>query len=113
MREQLDSVLLQKPAEDEWSIRDHVAHFYDAQEMLDTRLELMLEQGAEVRHVQVRSSSAGRMEDEATNLSRARELLTAGSAKAIQIRYRFEQQDWCDTLMVGPERIRIIRTREI
>ena len=34
--------LTQKPAENEWSIRDHVAHFYDAQEMLDTRLELML-----------------------------------------------------------------------
>jgi hypothetical protein len=32
----------QKPAPDEWSIREHVAHFYDAQEMLDTRLELML-----------------------------------------------------------------------
>jgi uncharacterized damage-inducible protein DinB len=36
--------LTQKPAENEWSIRDHVAHFYDAQEMLDTRLELMLKQ---------------------------------------------------------------------
>jgi hypothetical protein len=34
--------LTQIPAENEWSIRDHVAHFYDAQEMLDTRLELML-----------------------------------------------------------------------
>jgi rubrerythrin len=34
--------LTQTPAENEWSIRDHVAHFYDAQEMLDTRLELML-----------------------------------------------------------------------
>lgn len=39
-----DGVLLQKPAPDDWSIRDHVAHFYDAQEMLDTRLELMLQQ---------------------------------------------------------------------
>jgi rubrerythrin len=35
--------LTQIPAENEWSIRDHVAHFYDAQEMLDTRLELMLQ----------------------------------------------------------------------
>ena len=34
--------LTQIPAENEWSIRDHVAHFYDALEMLDTRLELML-----------------------------------------------------------------------
>jgi len=37
-----DRQLTQKPAKDEWSIRDHVAHFYDAQEMLDTRLDLML-----------------------------------------------------------------------
>ena len=36
--------LSQKPAADEWSMREHVAHFYDAQEMLDTRLELMLNQ---------------------------------------------------------------------
>jgi rubrerythrin len=38
-----DEQLSQKPAADEWSMREHVAHFYDAQEMLDTRLELMLE----------------------------------------------------------------------
>jgi rubrerythrin len=37
-----ESQLTQKPAANEWSIREHVAHFYDAQEMLDTRLELML-----------------------------------------------------------------------
>jgi len=39
-----ETQLTKKPAENEWSIRDHVAHFYDAQEMLDTRLNLMLEQ---------------------------------------------------------------------
>lgn len=27
----------------EWSIRDHMAHFYDTQEMMDTRVNLMLE----------------------------------------------------------------------
>jgi rubrerythrin len=32
------------PGKNEWSIRDHVAHFYDAQEMLDARLDMMLEQ---------------------------------------------------------------------
>ena len=32
------------PNKNEWSIRAHVAHFYDAQEMLDAHLELMLEQ---------------------------------------------------------------------
>jgi hypothetical protein len=37
-----DEVLAKKPGENEWSIKDHIAHFYDAQEMLDTRLDLML-----------------------------------------------------------------------
>jgi len=30
------------PDGSDWSIRDHVAHFYDTQEMLDTRVDLML-----------------------------------------------------------------------
>jgi len=30
------------PAGSDWSIRDHVAHFSDTQDMLDTRMELML-----------------------------------------------------------------------
>lgn len=33
----------QKPAPKTWSIRDHVAHFYDTQDMLDNRISLMLE----------------------------------------------------------------------
>jgi len=37
-----EDVLTKKPSENEWSLRDHIAHFYDAQEMLDTRLDLML-----------------------------------------------------------------------
>lgn len=36
--------LTQNPLENEWSLRDHIAHFYDTQEMLETRLELMLTQ---------------------------------------------------------------------
>jgi rubrerythrin len=31
-----------KPADGGWSIRDHIAHFYDTQGMLDTRVDLML-----------------------------------------------------------------------
>lgn len=29
-------------ADDAWSIRDHISHFYDTQEILDTRVDLML-----------------------------------------------------------------------
>jgi len=34
--------LAQKPANGGWSLREHIAHFYDTQEMLDGRVERML-----------------------------------------------------------------------
>jgi len=36
--------LNRKPNSVDWSLRDHIAHFYDTQEMLDERVELMLQQ---------------------------------------------------------------------
>ena len=48
--------------------------------------------------------------DSTTTLVKARELLGLGQVAAIQIRYHYEQQDWCDTLMVFPHAIRIVRT---
>ena len=38
-----EDVMNRKPSPAEWSIRDHMAHFYDTQEMLDNRVNLMLE----------------------------------------------------------------------
>lgn len=35
--------LTQRPNAYDWSIREHIAHFYDTQVMLDTRISLMLE----------------------------------------------------------------------
>ncbi len=35
--------LTQKPNANDWSIREHIAHFYDTQVMLDARVKLMLE----------------------------------------------------------------------
>lgn len=37
-----EETMNRQTAEDIWSIRDHIAHFYDTQEMLDTRVHLML-----------------------------------------------------------------------
>jgi len=36
--------LNRKPAGVDWSLRDHIAHFFDTQDMLDARVELMLQQ---------------------------------------------------------------------
>jgi rubrerythrin len=37
-----EAVTSRKPAADVWSIHEHVAHFYDTQELLDTRIDLMV-----------------------------------------------------------------------
>lgn len=68
-----------------------------------------LERGAEVKHVQARSSMGKSTNDTSVSLGEAKQMLSDGSAKAIQIYYDFEQQSWCDTLMVLPDCIRVIR----
>jgi hypothetical protein len=37
-----EEVTTKAPSDVDWSIHEHVAHFYDTQGMLDTRIELML-----------------------------------------------------------------------
>jgi hypothetical protein len=67
---------------------------------------------AQIHHVQVRTSASPSLQDCQTTLGEARRLLDTGEARAIQIRYTFDQENWCDTLMVLPESIRVVRTRE-
>ncbi len=70
-----------------------------------------LQQGADVQHVQVRTMSDRGSQDRVVTLNTAHELLRCGQAKAIQIRYEFDQTSWCDTLMIDSAVVRIIRTR--
>jgi len=37
-----EAQLTRKPARDGWSLRDFIAHFFDVQEMMDVRIDLML-----------------------------------------------------------------------
>lgn len=70
-----------------------------------------LKQGAEVRKVQARTTSGNnRPEESAVTLEQARELLDDGLATAIQIYYEYDDKTWCDTLMISPNTIRIVRT---
>ncbi len=63
---------------------------------------------AEIQHIKARGA------DETTplDLESARELLSSGRAKAIQILYRFEGEGWCDTLMAGSDAVRLVRVRQ-
>lgn len=63
--------------------------------------------GAEVHHVQLRTAAG----DSAASLPAAERAFSAGEAHAIQVRYRFEGELWCDTIMPGDPTTKIIRNR--
>lgn len=66
-----------------------------------------LRDGAEVVHVQLRSG----VTDAAVKLSDAKAAFAAGTAQAIQVRYRFENEMWCDTIRPGNPTTQVIRNR--
>ncbi|QDT05401.1 hypothetical protein K227x_38010 [Rubripirellula lacrimiformis] len=66
-----------------------------------------LSAGADVQHVQLKSSHS----DATVALADAAEAFAAGTAQAIQVRYRFENELWCDTIMPGDPTTKIIRNR--
>lgn len=49
--------------------------------------------------------------EETVTLAQARELLLDGKARGVQIRYRYEDADWWDTLMNTPQGVRLVRIR--
>lgn len=66
-----------------------------------------LEVGAEVEHVQLKR--AGR--DAGVSLAEAAAAFQAGEALAIQVRYRFAGDTWCDTILPEGLHARIVRNR--
>lgn len=63
--------------------------------------------GADVRHAQLRTADS----DATVTLAEAQAAFAAGNAQAIQVRYRFEGEMWCDTIMPGDPTTKIIRNR--
>lgn len=96
----------QTPLEAEWDREKVGSLFDDLQQAVATKQ-------AEIHHIQVRTSAPGAAKDCQATLEEARRLLESDQARAIQIRYTFAGESWCDTLMVFPESIRVVRTQEI
>ncbi|MCA9214765.1 MAG: hypothetical protein KDB27_16955 [Planctomycetales bacterium] len=69
-----------------------------------------LERHAKVTHVQIRTLSDSQPRNSTVTLECAREMLDDSHVKAIQIHYEFDGDSWCDTLVLMPESIRIVRT---
>lgn len=72
-----------------------------------------LRQGAEVSHVQVRGGPGSPRGDRVVSLEEARQLLREERTPAVQIRYRYDGQLWCDTLLARPGGARLIRTKSL
>jgi len=67
-----------------------------------------LDAAADVMHIQVRSS-AQTGGDRAVSLEELRRLVIANDVRMAQVRYAHNGSTWCDTLIVRPESIRLIR----
>jgi hypothetical protein len=63
--------------------------------------------GAVVQHVQLKSATT----DDTVPLAAAESAFIADEAHAIQVRYQFEGEVWCDTILPGNPTTKIIRTR--
>ncbi|WDQ17109.1 hypothetical protein [Rhodopirellula sp. P2] len=66
-----------------------------------------LSEGADVQHVQMKSTAT----DATVSLAEAASAFAADEAQAIQVRYVFENEMWCDTIMPGDPTTKIIRNR--
>ncbi len=66
-----------------------------------------LSAGSDVQHVQMKSSTT----DATVSLATAEAAFAADEAHAIQVRYLFEEEMWCDTIMPGNPTTKIIRNR--
>lgn len=63
----------------------------------------------EVLGVLIKNGPTAPAPDGIIDLARGRDLLDAGSVRGIQIRYRYQGQEWWDTLMRTPLGIRLVR----
>lgn len=66
-----------------------------------------LSAGADVQHVQLKTSQS----DASVSLETAQAAFASDQATAIQVRYRFENEMWCDTIMPGDPTTKILRSR--
>lgn len=71
-----------------------------------------LKAGAEVEHVQVRSCGSQGTTDQKVTLDQAETLFAAGDAQAFQIRYRYDGETWCDTILPQTDGAKVIRYRQ-
>ncbi|MHC5024918.1 MAG: hypothetical protein ACYTGG_13615 [Planctomycetota bacterium] len=70
-----------------------------------------IEQHAEVIEILVKGSPRGRTTETPVTLGDARRILDERAARGVQIRYRYHDAQWWDTLLILPAGVRLVRVR--
>jgi len=66
----------------------------------------------EITEIIPKYAARGQVPDTAkVTLDQARELLAARTVRGLQLRYRYENADWWDTLMLVGDKCRLVRIR--
>ena len=68
-----------------------------------------LAQCTQILAVVPKTAAAGMVAERSLSLDDARAGLTSGAFRGVQVRYRYDRQEWCDTLMVTPAGVRLVR----
>ncbi len=71
-----------------------------------------LEGAAEVLAVMAKGGATDRAHGGALSLEEGRQLFVSKKVKGLQIRYRYEDSEWWDTLMHTPGGVRIVRIEQ-
>lgn len=64
-----------------------------------------------VYEIIVKSGATNHATPEGIDLPAAHDLLLGGAARGVQIRYRYDDADWWDTILRTPEGLRLTRIR--
>ncbi len=71
-----------------------------------------IEQFAQVTEIIPKFAARDHVQDTSSiTVQQARELLASRGVRGLQLRYRYENADWWDTLMVSGDRFRVVRIR--
>jgi ferredoxin-type protein NapG len=68
-----------------------------------------LSAAAQITQVRCKQAPGQRAEPAARTAEEALALILAGHVRGVQVRYRYEEQDWCDTVLAKGDGYRVVR----
>lgn len=71
-----------------------------------------LAQCAVVSHITVRTGPRQHSPHDGISLEQARAMLLSGDAQGVQLRYQFQGETYCDTLMRAVDGVRLVRMKQ-